>query len=60
MEDKPGAKPLLISEGRIEFNKVEFSYNLQNQCLKNITFSVPPGKTYAVVMYCAMLFVLKL
>lgn len=35
--------------GKIEFNKVWFAYNDENWVLKNISFSLEPGKTLALV-----------
>ncbi|MFH5885040.1 ABC transporter ATP-binding protein [Halalkalibaculum sp. DA3122] len=35
--------------GRIEFEHVSFSYNKEEQVLKNVSFSVEPGQTVAIV-----------
>jgi len=47
--DRPGAKELVITEGRIRFEKVEFSYDAKRAILKDVTFEVSPGKTVAIV-----------
>lgn len=49
IKDIPGAKPLELKEGKIEFKNVEFHYNPAKPILKNISFTVPAGKTYALV-----------
>jgi ATP-binding cassette subfamily B protein len=38
-----------IREGRIEFKNVSFSYDGKTQVLKNISFTVEPGQTVALV-----------
>lgn len=38
-----------ITEGKIEFKDVTFSYDGQTDVLKNISFEVPPGTTTALV-----------
>ncbi|HWY63531.1 MAG TPA: ABC transporter ATP-binding protein/permease [Rhizomicrobium sp.] len=47
--DKPGAKPLIVSGGEIRFDNVVFSYDPERVVLKGISFTVPAGKTVAVV-----------
>ncbi|WP_295968402.1 ABC transporter ATP-binding protein/permease [uncultured Bartonella sp.] len=47
--DAPDAKPLIVKKGEIRFNHVEFSYDTNRQILKDIDFSVPAGKTVAIV-----------
>lgn len=47
--DVPGAGPIVMKRGGIEFNNVNFNYTPERQVLKNITFSVTPGKTVALV-----------
>jgi ATP-binding cassette, subfamily B, heavy metal transporter len=49
IQDTPNAKPLNVSGGLIEFKSVSFSYNSNRAILKDISFSVQPGKTVAVV-----------
>jgi ATP-binding cassette subfamily B protein len=47
--DKPGALPLAVSGGAIKFDNVVFSYDPERIVLKGISFTVPAGKTVAVV-----------
>ncbi|XP_076242345.1 ABC transporter ATP-binding protein/permease Hmt-1 [Calliopsis andreniformis] len=47
--DAPGAGPLIVKRGHIEFSNVTFSYVPEKVILKNISFVVPPGKTVALV-----------
>ncbi len=47
--DKPGAKPLQVTGGEIRFENVVFSYDPARTVLKGISFTVPAGKTIAVV-----------
>ena len=49
--DQPGAKPLLVSEGRVRFEQVRFAYEgpQGRPILHEVSFEIPPGKTVAVV-----------
>ena len=47
--DRPNAGPLTVSDGRVEFRDVQFSYDPARKILKGISFDVPPGKTVAIV-----------
>ncbi len=47
--DKPGAKPLTIGSGNVEFRDVHFSYDPNRKILKGVSFEVPAGKTVAIV-----------
>jgi len=47
--DKPDAKPLAIANGRVEFRDVHFAYDPARPILKGISFTVPAGKTVAIV-----------
>jgi ABC-type transport system involved in Fe-S cluster assembly fused permease/ATPase subunit len=47
--DKPGAKPLAVSGGEIRFDNVVFGYDPERVVLKGISFTVPAGKTVAIV-----------
>jgi len=47
--DKPDAKPLVVSGGAIKFENVVFAYEPARTVLKGISFTVPAGKTVAVV-----------
>lgn len=47
--DAPGAAPLVVGRGAVEFTNVSFGYLPERLVIKNVTFSVPPGKTVALV-----------
>jgi ATP-binding cassette, subfamily B, bacterial MsbA len=49
--DHPAAKPLVITDGRIVFDKVAFAYKGQGAepALRDISLVVPGGKTVAIV-----------
>jgi hypothetical protein len=47
--DAPGALEMDVKRGALEFNNVSFSYVPERIVLRNITFTVPPGKTVALV-----------
>ena len=47
--DRPGARPLVVSEGVVRFENVFFSYDPQREILKGVDFEVPAGKTVAIV-----------
>lgn len=47
--DVPHAPDLQVPSGLIEFRQVNFSYNPQKQILKDVTFTVYPGQTLALV-----------
>jgi ATP-binding cassette subfamily B protein len=47
--DRPGATPLVVAEGKVEFRDVHFSYDPARLILKGVSFEVPAGKTVAIV-----------
>ena len=47
--DRPGAKPLAVKDGTVEFRDVHFSYDPERKILKGVSFKVPAGKTVAIV-----------
>jgi ABC-type transport system involved in Fe-S cluster assembly fused permease/ATPase subunit len=49
VQDKPGAPDLKVAGGEIRFDNVVFSYDPARTVLKGISFTVPAGKTVAVV-----------
>lgn len=49
VKDKPDAKPLVVTEGRVEARHVKFSYEPENPVLTDMNFTVEPGQTIAVV-----------
>jgi ATP-binding cassette, subfamily B, heavy metal transporter len=49
IEDKPGAKPLVVTRGTIRFENVCFSYEPGRRILDDVSFEVPAGKMVAIV-----------
>ena len=49
IQDAPDAVPLENAKGRIEIDHVEFSYDPQVPVLRDVTLTVAPGQTLAVV-----------
>lgn len=49
VKDIPGAERLVVRGGEIVFENVSFSYDSRQRCLENISFTVPKGKTVAIV-----------
>ena len=47
--DTPNAAPLVVSGAAIEFDRVNFGYDARRQILHDVSFTVPAGKTVAVV-----------
>jgi ATP-binding cassette subfamily B protein len=47
--DMPGAPPLAVARGEIRFEDVRFGYRPDRQILKGVSFTVPPGRTLAIV-----------
>ncbi|KAF2967513.1 hypothetical protein GQX73_g6044 [Xylaria multiplex] len=47
--DKPGARPLKLKGGKVEFRNVSFSYDKKKDILKGVKLSAPPGTTVAFV-----------
>jgi len=49
VQEKPNATELGHVKGQVSFENVSFSYNSKVPALKNINFSVPPGKLVALL-----------
>ncbi|MCU0790012.1 MAG: ABC transporter ATP-binding protein/permease, partial [Nitratireductor sp.] len=49
VKDAPGARPLQIARGEIAFESVDFHYDPDRPILRNVSFTVPAGKTVAIV-----------
>ena len=47
--DKPGAKPLRVTGGRVVFRDVAFHYETERSILRDLDMVVEPGQTVAVV-----------
>ncbi|KAA9009318.1 ABCB family ABC transporter ATP-binding protein/permease [Histidinibacterium aquaticum] len=49
VQDKPGARPLRVTEGHLRLEGVEFGYEPERPILKGIDIDVPGGQTVALV-----------
>jgi ATP-binding cassette, subfamily B, heavy metal transporter len=49
IEDRPGAKPLVVRNGTVRFEDVHFAYIPARPILKGVSFEVPAGRTVAIV-----------
>ena len=49
IKDEPDAKPIALTAGKIEFKNVYFHYNPQKPILQDVSFTVEPGETLALV-----------
>jgi ATP-binding cassette subfamily B protein len=47
--DRPEAQPLRVAGGQVEFKDVYFGYDARRPILKGVSFTIPAGKTVAVV-----------
>ncbi|WP_347986995.1 ABC transporter ATP-binding protein [Methylomonas sp. AM2-LC] len=47
--DKPGAQPLDISSGRIEFQNVKFAYDAENWVFNDLSVVIEPGQRVGLV-----------
>jgi ATP-binding cassette subfamily B protein len=47
--DAPDAKPLAVSGAEVVFENVDFGYDPRRPILKDVSFTVPSGKTVAIV-----------
>ena len=49
VKDAPDAKPLQVRGGEVVFDRVFFGYDPRRPILKDVSFTVPPGRTVAIV-----------
>jgi len=49
IRDTPDAQPLVARGGEVRFEQVSFNYDPERAILRDVDFSIPPGKTVAVV-----------
>ncbi len=47
--DKPGAPALQVAGGSVSFENVSFGYDARRPILQDVSFTVPAGKTVAIV-----------
>uniref|UniRef100_A0AAV2JZH2 ABC transmembrane type-1 domain-containing protein n=1 Tax=Knipowitschia caucasica TaxID=637954 RepID=A0AAV2JZH2_KNICA len=56
VQDAVDAQDLCLTAGRVELDKVCFSYVPGTEVLKEVTFAVEPGQTVALVSFCSSQF----
>jgi ATP-binding cassette subfamily B protein len=49
IKDRPGARPLAVTNGVVRFDNVVFAYDPERTILKGLSFEVPAGRTVAIV-----------
>ncbi|MEP7180558.1 MAG: ABC transporter ATP-binding protein/permease [Betaproteobacteria bacterium] len=49
IQDAPGAPPLDVGTGDVRFDHVDFGYERNRQILFDVSFTIPAGRTVAVV-----------
>ena len=49
ISDKPGAPDLVVKQGAVRFDHVNFGYDAKRQILFDVSFDIPPGHKVAVV-----------
>ena len=49
VQDRPGAVPLHARRPRVAFERVAFAYDPRRPILQDVSFTIPPGGTVAVV-----------
>ena len=49
VEENPDAKPVKVTEGRIDVNNISFSYDDDSEVIEHLDLHVSPGETVAVV-----------
>ncbi len=59
LQDKPGAKDIVVTECRIEFRDVSFSYVADSPVIKDVSFTCPGGQTLALVGATGRVFLLR-
>jgi len=47
--DKPGARPLALAGAQVTFANVDFAYEANRRILFDVSFTIPAGRTVAVV-----------
>ncbi|MEO6137534.1 MAG: ABC transporter ATP-binding protein/permease [Luteimonas sp.] len=49
VQDRPGSQPLQATRPRVAFEHVRFAYDPRREILQDVSFTIPPGGTVAVV-----------
>ncbi|MGQ0485577.1 MAG: ABCB family ABC transporter ATP-binding protein/permease [Hyphomicrobiales bacterium] len=47
--DRPDARPLKTAKGEVVFDRVSFAYDAARPIIRDLSFTVPPGHTVAIV-----------
>ncbi len=47
--DAPGARPMLLKQGEVRFEQVDFAYQPERKILHQVDFTIRPGEKVAVV-----------
>jgi ABC-type transport system involved in Fe-S cluster assembly fused permease/ATPase subunit len=49
IQDRPGARPLVVAQGAVRFEDVVFAYDPAREILRGVSFEAPAGRTLAIV-----------
>jgi ATP-binding cassette, subfamily B, heavy metal transporter len=49
IRDAPDAHPLVVRKGEITFDHVSFAYDRRRPIIGDLSLSIPPGRTFAIV-----------
>ncbi|MCB1694381.1 MAG: ABC transporter ATP-binding protein/permease [Pseudomonadales bacterium] len=49
IQEQPGATPLVVSRGKVRFEQVSFGYDAARQVINDVSFTIAPGTTTAIV-----------
>lgn len=49
IKDAPGAQPLQVRTGHVQFEDVRFGYDADREILHGLSLTIPPGHTLAIV-----------
>ena len=50
VKDIPNALPLMAMKGKVDFRNVSFYYSVDRPILKDVSFTIHPGQTFAIVI----------
>jgi len=49
IRDAPDARELVVDRGEVRFEQVDFAYQVERPILRDVSFTIPPGRKVAVV-----------
>ncbi|MBQ1483788.1 MAG: ABC transporter ATP-binding protein [Eubacterium sp.] len=49
VKEAPDAKQLVVEEGRVDINRISFSYDERSEVLEDVDLHIAPGETVAIV-----------